>query len=434
VSQIPPTPLEYASAKAGPWYAGVKPYHWLVLAIASAGWIFDIYEGQIFNITRGTMLGEVLHLASNAPRVKEYGDVLVGVYLVGGALGGVLFGAIGDRWGRGPTMMVTIFMYAIFSGLTYFAHSLAMIATLRFLVAVGTGGEWAVAAALVAEVFPNSARAHASGIFQASSVLGTWAASEVGIIFGSNWRAVYLVGIAPAVLVLAVRAFVREPEDWKRAHRQGSTETNKTGSIVALFSEPIYRNRAIQGFLLAAAGLAGFWAVFVATQDLAQDFFVRHNIGDAAAKAKFAYGTVATAGGGIGLLAMGPICTRIGRRPAFILMQAGALLLTPITWYLPHDYHQLLAILPILGFFTLGMHAGYAIYFPELFPTRFRATGAGLCFNGGRLLAALMMVVSGSLKGRMDYRQAVMLMSLVYVGGIVLIWFMPETAGKPLEI
>jgi MFS family permease len=188
------------------------------------------------------------------------------------------------------------------------------------------------------------------------------------------------------------------------------------------------------GFLLAAAGLAGFWAVFVASQDLAKSFLVQHGVHDAAQKAKFAYGFVATAGGGVGLLAMGPLCTRIGRRWAFVVMQLGALLLMPVTWYLPSTYHQLLAILPVLGFFSLGMHAGYAIYFPELFPTRFRATGAGLCFNGGRLVTALMMVLSGKLKEHMDLRQAVMLLSLVYVVGIVLIWFMPETAGKPLEI
>jgi MFS family permease len=423
-------------ARQQPWYAGVKPYHWLVLAIASAGWIFDIYEGQIFNITRADMLKDVLRVAADSPLIKKYGDMLLGVYLVGGAVGGVFFGALGDRRGRGPTMIVTIILYAVFSGLTALAHSLWTISVLRFLVAVGTGGEWAVAAALVAEVFPNSARAHASGIFQASSILGTWGGTLAGIRLGSHWRGVYLIGVAPAVLVVAVRMFIREPEGWKQIHRAGSPEVKKTGSVAALFSEPLYRRCAVLGFFLAAAGLAGFWGVFVATQNLTQSFLSHHgfNADDAARKAKFAYGFVATAGGGLGLLAMGPLCTRIGRRPAFIVMHVGAMLFTLITWYLPNTYHQLLLFLPVLGFFTLGMHAGYAIYFPELFPTRFRATGAGLCFNGGRLVASLMMVVSGWMKYYMDLRQAVMLLALVYPVGIVLIWFMPETAGKPLEI
>jgi hypothetical protein len=188
------------------------------------------------------------------------------------------------------------------------------------------------------------------------------------------------------------------------------------------------------GLLLAAVGLAGFWGVMVAGQNLAENMLQRQGVAAdvAASRAKFAYGFVQTAGGGIGLLAMGPLCARLGRRGAFVLFQIGALIITPITCFVPTSYAQLLGILPIFGFFNLGMHAGYAIWFPELFPTRLRATGSGLCFNGGRLLAATMLVLSGMLKARVDLRISISLLALVYLFGVAVVAMLPETRDQPL--
>jgi MFS family permease len=150
--------------------------------------------------------------------------------------------------------------------------------------------------------------------------------------------------------------------------------------------------------------------------------------------AKFAYGFVETAGGGLGLLAFGPLCARLGRRRAFILIQLAALVIVPITCFAPSNYRQLLALLPIYGFVTLGMHAGFAVYFPELFPTHLRATGTGFCFNGGRLLAASMLYFSGWLKSLpgMDLRVAVSWLGLVFIPGMVAVCFLPETKGQSL--
>ena len=139
-------------------------------------------------------------------------------------------------------------------------------------------------------------------------------------------------------------------------------------------------------------------------------------------------------GGGLGLLAFGPLAVRFGRRRTFIGMQLAAVVIVPITCYLPREYWQLLLLLPLFGFFTLGMHAGFAVYFPELFPTRLRATGAGLCFNGGRLAAASVLIFSGWLKSLpgMDLRLAVTLLSGLFLVGIVIVLFLPETKGQPL--
>lgn len=431
-------PVLLRAGNGSPWYAGVTRYEWLVLAIASAGWVFDTFEGQLFNITRVELLPDILQVSPTDPRIRKYGDVFLGIFLAGGTVGGLLFGSLADRYGRRPTMIATILMYSIFSGLTFFAESLWQVGVLRFLVAMGVGGEWAVAASLVSEVFPTKARAHASGIFHATSVIGTWLAALAGMAVGANWRYAYLLGIIPALLVLWVRAGVREPERWSKIESQAkSSDGLELGSFRDLLLNPKWAPRAILGMLLAAAGLATFWGVTVAGQDLAREMLLASGASgtDAGQRAKFAYGILQTAGGGLGLLAFGPICARLGRKKAFVLMQLLAILIVPLTCYLPRTYDQLLLLLPLFGFFTLSMHAGYAIYFPELFPTHLRATGSGFCFNGGRILAAPMLWFSGWLKSQpeMDLRLAISLLALLFVVGIVVILFLPETKDKPLE-
>ncbi len=432
LNTTPATPVD--ATDNGPWYQGVSSYQWMVLAIACAGWIFDVYEGQIFNITRDQLLTDVLSAQGAQANVKQYGDMFLGIFLLGGTIGGLAFGSLADRFGRGPAMIATILMYSVFSGLTYFANSLWQVAALRFLVAMGVGGEWAVAASLVSEVFPAKARAHASGIFHATSVMGTWMAAIVGIAVGNNWRIAYLVGVAPALLVLWVRSTVREPEQWKT--RQQEVGSAGMGRFRDLLQDPRWRQRAILGMLLASVGLGTFWAVTVAGQNLAEDIQLRNGIEKPVAvrNGKFAYGIVQTAGGGVGLLAFGPLCARWGRRRTFIAFQLLALAVVPLTCFAPQSYWQMLTLLPLFGFATLGLHAGYAIYFPELFPTSIRATGASFCFNGGRLLAVPMLFFSGWLKGQpgVDIRWAVTGLSLLFLVGILIAAAMPETRSQKL--
>jgi MFS family permease len=297
---------------------------------------------------------------------------------------------------------------------------------------MGVGGEWAVAAALVAEVFPPRARAHASGIFHATSVLGTWLAALAGLAVGSQWRYAFLVGVIPALLVLWVRAGVREPERWERTGGAGRPR----GSFRELFGDRRWSARALFGIVFASVGLGTFWGVTVAGQDLTKDLLLRSGVSDGAAsdRAKFAYGIVQVAGGGLGMFSFGPLAERLGRRRAFALMHLGALASVPATCFLPHTYGEMLLLLPVFGFFTLGIHAGYAVYFPELFPDHLRATGTGVCFNGGRLLGALFLLVSAEVKSipGVSLPLTVTMMGSLFVVGLVVIWFLPETKGKPL--
>ncbi len=415
------------------WYTNVTGYQWLVLVVASLGWMFDAFEGQIYNLTRAEMLPDLLQVSADDPLVKVWGERFLGIFLIGGTFGGLLFSSLADRWGRNPVMALTILFYSLFSGLTAFASEIWQVGLLRFLVAMGVGGEWAVGAALVAEVFPKEARERAGGIFHATSVGGLWLAAAVGLWVGSQWRYAYLIGVLPALLVLWVRMSIKEPEAWQSARL---VKRDSLGSFRELLGNSRWRMRAIMGALLAMVGLATFWGVVVAGQDIAAHFLKAAGDENWSNKSKIAFGFIQTAGAGVGMLAFGPLSAWWGCKRTFLLMHLMALALTPVVCWLPSyvgSYGLLLVLLPLFGFFAQGMHAGYAAYFPALFPTHLRATGAGFCFNSGRLLAAPVLIwLSAWLKSTMDLRWAVTLLGCFFLLGIVFLLYLPETSGQDL--
>jgi MFS family permease len=412
------------------WYTSVTRYQWLVLIIASLGWVFDTFEGQLFNLTRGAMLADILGVQPGDPEAKRWGDIFLAIFLAGGTFGGLLFGSLGDKFGRKPIMVLTILFYSIFSGLTYFATELWHVGVLRFLVAMGVGGEWAVAAALVAEIFPKHARTHAGGIFHATGVLGTWLATLTAMQVGSEWRIAYLIGVIPALLTLWVRSSVKEPESWQEARDSG----RPMGSFSELFGDARWRKRALLGMALAAVGLGTFWGVCVATQDLTRELLLKLGVPAAEAQknSQFAYGIIQVLGAGIGQLCFGPLCARFGRKRSFVVMHVLSFFMVLAVCYLPSAYWHMLVLLPIFGFVSLSIHAGYAIYFPELFPNHLRATGASFCFNAGRIIAAPMLVLSGYVKTWTTLPNAIAMLGGLFLVGLVVLAFLPETKGEDL--
>lgn len=412
------------------WYSGVTRYQWLVLLVASLGWVFDAFEGQLFNLTRGAMMSDLLGVSPGDPLAMAWGDRFLGIFLVGGTFGGLLFGSLGDKFGRKPVMVITILFYSVFSGLTYFATELWHVGVLRFLVAMGVGGEWAVAAALVAEIFPKHARTHAGGIFHTTGILGTWLAALTAMGVENEWRIAYLIGILPALLTLWIRSSIKEPERWRTAKTQGE----RMGSYRDLLGNGKWRMRALLGMALAAVGLGTFWGVCVATQDLTRELLLElgYPAVEADHKAKFAYGIVQVLGAGVGQLCFGPLCARWGRKPSFALMHLLSFGLILVVCWIPGAYWHMLVLLPLFGFASLGIHAGYAIYFPELFPNHLRSTGASFCFNAGRLVAAPMLLFSGYLKSLYSLPTAITLLGCLFLLGPVILRFLPETKGREL--
>jgi MFS family permease len=305
---------------------------------------------------------------------------------------------------------------------------------------MGVGGEWAIAAALVAEVFPKRSRAAAAGIFHASSVLGVVLAvatrlvlanmstGDDAIVASENaWRWAFLVGFFPALLVLWVRASVKESERWKKLDPEKSGK--QLGSLSELLGDPRLRLRALVGLGLASIGLASYWAIVPWAKDLVDGLAENENseIGS------IAYLVMNLTGSLAGLLVFAPIATKFGRRKAFIFYHVGALVSVPAAFLISASVAQAFVLLSIMSFFVVGMHAGYAIYFPELFPTHLRATGASFCFNVGRLLSAVMLIVRGELRERFGLNNAVSAMAVLFLLGIFLLLIAPETKDSDLE-
>ena len=457
----PTSPVATSSGINVPWYREVTRYQWIVLLIACLGWVFDVFEGQIFVASMNEAMPSLLPPGTDKGTIAYYNNIAFGAFLVGGALGGVIFGILSDKIGRTKTMVYTILMYSLFTCVTALAQSWSQMAVLRFFVAMGVGGEWAVASAMVAEVFPKRARAWSLGIFHASSVLGTYLAIGAGVWLVGNpkfgWRWGFGVGAIPALLTLWIRWRLQEPTQWVEAKEKGQTDKTKTtGRLSDLFLPGIARSTII-GVVLAAVGLATFWGVHVYGKDLLRRdaenrFLAQENVGLNAAKeiktpvfqkykadikgAEMLGMLLVTTGGGLGLLSFGPLCERLGRRKTFLFFHVfGLIAAVGLFKGLVNPSAALLyVLLPIFGYLTLGMHAGYAIYFPELFPTRVRGTGGGFCFNVGRIIAAPILFISGWMQKDWGFslENAASLLSLLFLIGAVALLFAPETKGKEL--
>lgn len=437
------------STQPSRWYDGVTRYQWLVLVIASLGWVFDVFEGQIFvasmNEAMPSLLPDDVATDEQARRgaIAWYNRVSLAAFLMGGALGGIVFGAMSDRIGRRRTMSLTILFYSVFTFASALSQTWWHMAICRFLVALGVGGEWAVASALVAEVFPQKARAWSLGIFHASSVFGTFLAIAAGAFIVGNpalqntaypslpWRLGFMVGVLPSLLIIWIRRSLREPETWEQARTAADKGGERMGRVSELFASQHMARTAI-GVGLAAIGLATFWGVHIYGKDLMLRFAPKDML--TPKNWEMIGMLLVTTGGGLGLISFGPITEWLGRRFAFFAYHVGGVASALVAFNMLSSWQACLVVLPIFGFLTLGMHAGYAIYFPELFPTRLRGTGVGFCFNAGRILAAPILLFSGQVIKAYNYspEQVASALSLLYILGAGIALAAPETRGREL--
>jgi MFS family permease len=235
------------------------------------------------------------------------------------------------------------------------------------------------------------------------------------------------------LLVLWVRWGLKEPERWRHARDESGGERPALGSMTELLGDPLCRPRALLGLGLASVGLGTYWGIFAWGPELVSEVLGTGVSPERKQSAgSLAYLLMNFTGGLFGLLAFAPLAARWGRRFAFMAYHVGALVVVPVTFLGAATYGQTLVLLPTMAFFVVGMHAGYAIYLPELFPTRLRATGSSFCFNIGRLLGAGMLLVRGYLGASLGLRHAVVAMSSLFLVGLILIWFAPETRDREL--
>lgn len=422
------------------WREGVTPYQWRVLIAAWLGWVFDSMDSMIYALVLHPALHDLLQANAGGAAVSDgaigwYGGIIFSIFLVGWAIGGVLFGVAADYFGRTKTLVVTILIYALFTGLAALSQDWWHLAIYRFLTALGIGGEWAAGASLVAEVWPEEKRAKAAGILQSAWAVGFFLAAAWYLLLQNySWRVLFVVGILPALVAVLVRLWVKEPERWVKAHAQElQSGAARHPKIPELFQGRLRRATWV-GSALAFVAVFGLWGATNWTPTLVRTLPDMAGLPEAQLKRDVFYATMAlNLGALIGYLSFGPLADRFGRRPAFALMCAGSLVMVPVTFLAPHAYVHVLLLLPLLGFFNNGIFSGFPIYLPELYPTRVRATGAGFCFNVGRVLASLGPFVTGFLVTVLgSFGRAASAVALIYLVGLAILPFAPETRGKPL--
>lgn len=436
-------PIQTGTSPKTSAFAGVTPYHVLVVLIASAGWLFDCMDQALFSLARQSALKELL--AGNGDPVEFAGYATTSMIL-GWATGGIFFGMMSDRMGRVKTMIATLLVYSGFTGLSGLAMSPGAFIAYRFLVGLGVGGMFGAATTLVAESVPSGFRALALGSLQALSAAGNimggliaghliQPGSEfaVGGFVTSGWRALFFVGVLPALLVVPMIVFLREPEAWRNAKAAAARGEagHSVGSVSDMFRHPRWRHHAIIGLLLGVSGMIGLWGIGFFSPELVSKA-LEGQPQDVVDRVRSNGFVLQNVGAFLGMLTFTFVATFLSRRVAFLGSFILCLISTVFVFKFLKTPSDAYWMLPLMGFAQLGVFAGYSIYFPELFPTRLRGTGVGFCYNTVRYLAAPTPALMGVMSKSIGFRNAAAAMALVYIVGMIALLWAPETKGREL--
>jgi MFS family permease len=400
-----------------------------VLAAAFLGWLFDGMEMGIFPLVARPALQEMQahHGILGEGFVQSWMGIITALFLLGAAAGGLIFGWLGDRIGRVRAMTLSILTYSVFAGVSYFAQEPWQLGALRCLGALGMGGEWSLGVALVMECWPADRRPLMAAMIGVAANLGYALIAILGMVFtitSDSWRWVMLVGAAPAVLTLGIRLFVPESERWIAATKSGPARPLRE------IAGPVLRGRTLLAVAFASVALIVTWGI-VQWLPLWADQMTHGTQPRAKAFTQFWMAFGACVGSFVAPL----LGARCNRRPVYFALCLSSLLACGALFrFFSEVGPAFFAMVALTGACTASFYGWLPQYLPELFPTRVRATGQGLAFNFGRILAALGAWQMGALLSFFDksYARAGAAISMVYLLGMILIWLAPETRGKPL--
>jgi predicted MFS family arabinose efflux permease len=437
-------------AAAPGWSAGVTGRHWRILWASFLGWIFDGYEAYALILALPMALKSILTPAQ-AQTPSLYFGAAISITLLGWGIGGLAGGILADYIGRKRTMMLAVFFYALFTGVTAFTQSFAQLAALRFITGFAIGSEWSTGVALVAETWPNRARPIGCGFLQSGFGWGSllaaivWFLLSLGNPLGAeSWRLLFAVGALPALCVLYLRRALNESEQWLQAVRDkrwasvaGAEEILSDGgarpfTLVALLSSAEGRRRIALTVLLSIATTSGWWAVSSWLPALTEQMAKAQGLGAGIWGPRMAI--IYTTGAVAAYLLSGFIAEALGRRLYLFLVFAGSLAVTLLTYLWSGGFTPFIAIAFLNGFFTLGMaYSWMAIYPVELFTPTVRATACSFIFNAARLIACLFPLLAGSIVQYFGgIVKAALIIGSVYLLGLAIPWFLPETRGQKL--
>ncbi len=399
------------------WKSGVAA--WL-------GWFFDGLDLHLYTIVATPFVAQLLNMDQKSDAVRDTSSWIQASFLIGWALGGGFFGRMGDRLGRSRALMLTILTYAVFTGLSYFAQDWWHLLIYRFLAALGIGGEWAVGASILSETWPAKWRHWVAAVLQTGVNLGILLAMLAGFILlrllQLEDRTVFLVGVLPALLVLWIRRAVPEPEEWQAARASASAAPPRFADLFRGGVLPI----TLAAIFVCATSLTGHWAfMFWLTQHL-------RNLPDIAnwseaEKSQLAISglTLVVGASTVGNFVAAALAKRIGYRAAIIVIFLGYFATMFGAYVVPRSHVSMYFWLPAIGI-CQGVFALFTMYLPPLFPTLLRTTGAGFCYNIGRIAAAFGTVYLGSFGDAGNYRLALFYTSFLFIPAAAFALMLPE--------
>lgn len=415
-----------AIAGQHPWYKDINKYQWSCLIAATLGWALDAFDNLLFTFTIPSL-------------IKEWGinttlsGMVVSFTLIASAIGGVLFGYIADRIGRVKSLTISILLFSIATGLCGLSQNIWQIMIARTLVGLGLGGEWSAGVTMISEAWPKEHRGKGVAIMQSGFAIGGMLASLVAghIIFAYGWRALYFLGIIPALLVFYVRKNVKEPEIWLNNRKNVVSEEKKSNPRESIFDKKVLWRTVLGSAFVSCLMLGNTPSIFLPT-------FLAMPYDKGGAGASIVGSSLmifpSYLGCFFGYLFFGILSDRVGRKKAFAIYLTAAALLAPGQIIAArHSIPLFLVVSPILGFFSSGCYAGLGPLLAELFPTRVRSTAVGFCYNFGRGTNAVSATIAGFFAATYGLANTLMFAGVFFAISVFVSFLFKETAGMELE-
>jgi MFS family permease len=393
------------------------------LIAGGLGWMLDAMDVMLYSLVLAYLIREFSMSTRTA-------GLLNSLTLVASAIGGLLFGIVADRVGRTRSLMASILVYSLASAACGLAHSIPQLAVFRFLLGLGMGGEWSAAAALIAETWRPQHRGKALGLMQSSYAIGEAVAAAVVLVvlphFG--WRAVFFVGVLPALMVLYIRRDVPEPESWKRRKLSAAAVPRK--SLLSILPSKTLKLGAIAATMNAFT-LFGFWGLFTWIPAYLSLPIAQGGRGISFTKSTTFF-LVLSGGKWLGYIVFGAVSDMWGRKKPYFIYLTLAAILVPI-YGMVHTETLLFILGPIVAFFGAGYFSGYPAMAAEIFPGEVRATAMGLSYNAGRIFSATAPFLIGALAVRHGIGPAFSFLAAAFFIAALLSIPLPESRPEPLD-